>query len=252
MHSSTVNFRPVVPATSLALLVAAAFLLQPLESRLAAELALGGTRTEQVKVLASHDGVLASLGGMRAAVASGFWLRANLAWENRDPAGTRAFIDLTVAADERPVYFWLNGSRMLAYDLPEWSLPASAPAAVRARVMAEYTQLALEFLEKGLRWHGPDAALYVEMANLRLRRTNDVENAARCYRQAAEQPGAPYYAARIYAELLREMGRRREALDWLRQVLPGLPADDPAAGRSVVLARIQALEQELDAKPTMP
>jgi hypothetical protein len=105
--------------------------------------------------------------------------------------------------------------------------------------------MALRFLEKGVRWHGADAALYVEMANIHLRRPGGIARAAHFYRLAAEQPAAPYYAARIHAELLRELGRRREALDWLRQVYPALPADDPAACREVVLARIQALEQEL-------
>ena len=36
-----------------------------------------------------------------------------------------------------------------------------------------------------------------------------------------------------------------KALAWLRKNLPGLPADDPAARRDVVLARIAALDREL-------
>ena len=66
--------------------------------------------------------------------------------------------------------------------------------------------------------------------------------------QAAEQPGAPYYAARIYGELLRELGRPAEALAWLRQILPALPADDPAARRDVVVQRIKLLEVEVTGK----
>jgi alkylated DNA nucleotide flippase Atl1 len=72
-----------------------------------------------------------------------------------------------------------------------------------------------------------------------------VESAAACYRQAAELPGAPYYAARIHGELLRELGRPAEALAWLRRVAEKLPGDDPTARREVVLERIRALEQEV-------
>lgn len=209
MHSSIVNSRPVVLSASLVLLTAAALLLRPLAYRLDDRLASGGLRSEQLRSLPGHDATLAVLGGMRSTVASGFWLRANLAWERRDPAATRLLVALTVAADERPAYFWLNGARMLAYDLPEWSPPA--PAAVRERLVADHARLALDFLEKGSRWHGPDAALYVEMGNIHLRRTHDLESAARCYRLAAQQPGAPYYAARIHGELLpgRWAGRAR-------------------------------------------
>ena len=86
------------------------------------------------------------------------------------------------------------------------------------------------------------------MANIRLRALGDRAGAADFFRQAAEQPGAPYYAARIHGELLRELGRPVEALAWLRKILPALPADDPAAQREVVLERIKGLEQEVAGK----
>lgn len=239
MHSSTVNSRPgawLLPAVAL---LAGGFLLRALEQP-----APAAWRAEQLPVLVGQGGLPAVLGGLRSTVAGGFWLRANLAWERRDAAATAALLELTVAADERPAYFWLNGARMLAYDVPEW-LPATAPAVVRQRIGEAQAQRALDFLAKGLRWHGADADLYVEQANIHLRRRGDLESAARCYRLAAELPGAPYYAGRLHAELLVELDRPHEALAWLQQVLPSLPADDPAARRDVVLARIRALEQEL-------
>jgi len=232
----------------LALLVATAFLLRPMELRVGAPAAAAGPRAEQLTALAGHGGVLAVLGGMRSAVASGCWLRANLAWEQRDAAATTAWLELTVAADERPLYFWLNGARMFACDFPEWRLAATAPAAVRQRMNAEQAAVALSFLGTGLRWHGAAPELYIEMANIHLRRTGDLEAAAHCYRRAAEQPGAPFYAARIHGELLRALGRKQEALDWLRLVLEKLPAADPAARRDVVRERIRTLEIELAAR----
>jgi hypothetical protein len=237
MPSNVVNSRLL----TLAILLAGAFVLRPLEQT------LGTTRPnpDQLATLAGRGGTLAVLGGMRSAVAGGFWLKANLAWERRDAAGTFVLIGLTVAADERPLYFWLNGARILAYDLPEWRFDGTEPAGVRQRVVADHAQQALRFLEQGQRWHGADAALFIEMGNIHLRRTGDLESAARCYRLAAEQPGAPYFAARIHGELLRKLGRPAEALAWLRQVAARLPADDPAARRDVALERIAALEREL-------
>ena len=222
-------------------MVGVACLLRPLERSLAA----AGPDPGQLVALAGRGGVLAVLGGLRSTVAGGFWLKANLAWERRDAAATAEMIALTVAADERPAYFWLNGARMLAYDLPEWQLKAGAPAAVRQRAVAEGAQQALRFLEQGRRWHGADPEFFIEMGNIHLQRLGDGEGAARCYRQAAELPGAPYYAARIHGELLRELGRPAEALVWLRQVVAKLPADDPAARRAVVEERIRALEREV-------
>ena len=244
MSSNAANFKPAVLGATLAALVAAACGLRPV----AGSLASAAPRTDQLLALAGRGGTLAVLGGMRSVAAGGFWLKANLVWEKRDAPATIALIELTVAADERPLYFWLNGARMLAYDLPEWQLEGVSSAAVRQKIIADHARQALRFLEQGRRWHGDDAALFIEMGNIQLRRTGDLEAAARCYRQAAEQPGAPYYAARIHGELLRELGRPAEAIAWLRQILPTLPADDPAARRGVVLERIAALERELDAK----
>jgi hypothetical protein len=237
-----------MPGLLLAALFAGGVCLQPLENHLQALVATpAGGDAGQLAAMAGSGGVLAVLGGMRPALAGCCWLQADLAWEKRDPAATAALIQLTVAADARPLYFWLNGARMLAYDLPAWE-PTWEPAAVRRHRTDAHSRLALGFLEQGLRWHGPDAALWVEMANIHLRRTGDLESAARCYRLAAEAPHAPFYAARIHAELLRALGRPREARDWLQRQLAGLPADDPAACRDVVLARIRSLDRELAAQ----
>ena len=229
---------------TLVALFATAVVLHPLELSLAP----GALHPDQLAALTGRGGTLAVLGGMRSVVAGGFWLKANLAWERHDAVATTGLIKLTVAADERPLYFWLNGARILAYDLPEWRLAGVAPAAVRQKVRADHARQALGFLEKGRHQHGDDAAFLIEMGNIHLRRTGDLEAAARCYRQAAERPGAPSYAARIHGELLRRLGRRAEALAWLRRILPGLPADDPAARRDVVVERIKLLEVELAGK----
>lgn len=96
MFSSTVNFRSRIVFLPLLLLSAATWMLRPLENHLPGV----GTRPVIPGGLGGSD-LIGVLGGMRAAVASGLWLRTNQAWENRDAAGTKVLLWLTVAADDR-------------------------------------------------------------------------------------------------------------------------------------------------------
>lgn len=242
MPLSIVNCKPLTLLISLGLWCLGSVILR---SGCGAPGPSAGFKVEQLRPWAGHGGVLALLGGMRGAVANVSWLRMNSAWERREAEQTNIWLELTVAADERPLTFWLNGARIMACDEPEWRRDGAAPAAVQARVVEEQAERALGFLEKGIRWHGPEAALYIEMANIHWRKRGDLEMAARCYRLAAEQCDAPPYAARIYGELLRALGRPREALVWLRELLPTLHEADPLARREVVAARIRDLEREL-------
>ncbi|HAQ58488.1 MAG TPA: hypothetical protein DCR32_05660, partial [Opitutae bacterium] len=54
----------------------------------------------------------------------------------------------------------------------------------------------------------------------------------------------PYFAARIYGELLRRQGKDAEAYDYLKQLHHDLP-DDPYAQKPIILDRIRELEEEL-------
>jgi hypothetical protein len=196
----------------------------------------------------------ALLGGGRGLAADALWLATYRAWAVRDARTTAALIRLTTALDDRPLCFWLNGARMLAYDVTQWRIDAAAadgpvPAAVRARIAAEQAALALDYLDAATRSHPRNAALWVEMANIHLHLRGDPAAAARCYREAALLPGAPHYAGRIYGELLRRMGRPAEAYAWLCALHATLPPGDMAAMPGVVLARIRALEAVLAITP---
>jgi hypothetical protein len=234
MFSSTVNSRALVWARPVLACFLVGTVLRSLEISLTDPAPVAGAG----QAPSARHGMLAGFsGGLRAVVAGGCWLRTNLAWESRDETATVTWLELTVAADERPAYFWINGARMLAYDMPGWKTGGDL-----ARD-EWFARRALDFLEKGRRRRGDDAALLIETANVHLRRRGDLLMAAYYYRRAAEQPGAPYYAARIHAELLQALGRPRDALAWLRQVLPHLPPDDADARRATVEARIRRLEE---------
>lgn len=204
---------------------------------------------------AAGQGVtLALLGGFRALVADAAWVRMYVLWERHDLPGTQSLVELVTAIDPRPVYFWINGARILANDLAAWRLDAAggyetAGANVENRINQEQGSLAIEYLAAAMRFHPANPDLWIERANIQLHRLRDLPAAAESYRRAWEQPKAPYYAARLHAELLRRLGRKAEALDWLVQLHPTLPPGDDGAARDTVLERIRDLERELNVPP---
>jgi hypothetical protein len=178
------------------------------------------------------------------------WLKAYWAWTACDLPATETMIRVVTTVDERPLCFWLNGARIMAYDMTQWRLRAvsqkgAVPAALLGRIIDEQTGAALRLLEDARGRHPESAAVCVEIANIHLNCRRDPAAAACWYRRAAALPDAPYYAARIYAELLKRLGRQREAYVWLRQLHPTLPPGEEAAGALIVLERIRGLEKVL-------
>ncbi len=192
--------------------------------------------------------LLALLGGFRGPVADALWLRLYSSWERQDIAGTRALVRLVTSVDPRPAYFWINGARMLAYDVAAWRMAggsASLREDARRQIRHEQAGEALAYLDAARPIHDDSAAVWMERANIALNQLRDFEAAAHHYRRAWEAPGGPYHAARLHARALRLAGRPREALAWLVQLHPGLPCDDDAAAAAAVLDRIRELESEL-------
>ncbi len=239
-----------VGVLALGSLLLAGFALQPLARSLdRAECRPARATAEVGTALAGQAGV-AVWGELRGLIADGLWLRTYAAWSRQDLSATRRWIRLVTTVDDRPVYFWVNGARMLAYDLPHWRLAADLGdghgAARDARqVVEEQAAEAIDYLSAALRCHPDSAAVCVEMANIHLGLRKDAAAAARWYRRAAESTNAPHFAARMYAEMLCRMGRYREAHAWLCELHPRLSAADADAMPDVILMRIRRLEDLL-------
>jgi len=207
-------------------------------------------RLESLKDALGQGVTVGLLGGFRAIVADLFWIRTNTIWEDNDLPGTQTSIKLVTAIDPRPLYFWLNGSRMIAYDMPNWRIDKAGgydavPDAVKRRFDEEQSSVAIKYLENALEFHPGEPLLILEIANVHLNRLKDNETAAKLYLEASRYPDAPFYAARIHAELLRKIGRNAEAYAFLKQLHPTLPTDDIGAMADVVLGRIRELEDEM-------
>ena len=210
-------------------------------------------RLDSAAAAAGQGVTLGLLGGFRAIVADFTWLRLHVIGEQRDLAATDTLLRLVTTIDPRPLYFWVNGARIIAFDMTAWRIAEAGghevlPAVQRDRLGAEQARLAIRLLEEAMTFHPGNAALWIERANIELNRLRDGEAAAESYRKAWEQPGAPTYAARLHAELLRRLGRKAEALVWLTRLHPQLPPEEE--GTELVLSRIRDLEREL-AVPVM-
>lgn len=194
------------------------------------------------------------LGGFRAVVADLLWIRTNAVWENQEPAvipATETLIRLVTTVDPRPVYFWLNGARMIAYDMSVWRVHAAGgydavPDSVIRRFHDEQAETAIRLLHRGFDFHPDRAEILVDIANIYLRRMDNVEMAAEYYRRASEVPNPPGYAPRIYAQLLRRMGEDEAAYRWLVDLYPTLDPENITHRIELVLSRIRELEDELD------
>ena len=251
--SGIVNSRAKVTVVASAVLLIAGAALRPVEEwvRKAEPHLVRPVRARRINAVLGQGTSMAVLGGFRALVADLLWLKAYLAWSACDLPATETMIRVVTTVDGRPLCFWLNGARIMAYDMTQWRLRAAGrggavPAALRRRIIDEQAGMALRLLEDARGQHPESAAVCVEMANIHLNSRADPAVAACWYRQAAALPDAPYYAARIHAELLKRLGRPWEAYAWLRQLHPTLPPGEETAGAPVVLGRIRDLERILE------
>ena len=190
------------------------------------------------------------LGGFRNVLADFLWLRTHGYWEAKDRARTEALIKVTAAVDPEPLFFWINGARILGYDLPRWQIREQGgaegpPLAIQKRIRNAYALRSLEFLGQGRKFHPTVTALPIEQAMIYVHLLDNDEAAAQLFREAALMKGAPFFAGRICAELLRRSGHIAEAYEWLAEYYLTLPDDDPSAAKPVVLGRIRDLEDTL-------
>lgn len=193
--------------------------------------------------------VVGVLGGFRAIMADFVWIRANTIWERRDRVKLDAMVRLVTTLDPRAEFFWINAARMVAYDVPHWRIGEEGgfnivPDRRQQAIILEQVQQACAMLERAREFHPQNAQLYLETGQIYLNRLQDYAQAAEWFLRASQQPDAPYFAARIYGELLRRQGKDAEAYAFLKQLYIELP-DDPYAQKPILLDRIRELEVSL-------
>ncbi|MEO0796483.1 MAG: hypothetical protein AAFX93_15040 [Verrucomicrobiota bacterium] len=213
---------------------------------------------EEVEEALGQGIVIGLFGGFRTLMADMVYLRANHYWERQDRANTEALIALTTSIDPRPMFFWQNGARMLAYDIPVWRIRErgeweDVPQAYRDQVFKEQAERGLAMMDRAEKFFPGDYRVPLEKAQIYLNKLEDLEKAAEYYDIVAQYDNAPFYAARIHAEVLKRMGRYQEALDYLKALYPTLPPTEvnPQASREVVMERIRELEDQINVPPIL-
>ena len=194
--------------------------------------------------------VIGVLGGFRAILADFLWIRTNTIWERKDRVKLDSMVRLVTTLDPRPDFFWINGSRMIAYDVPNWRIReeggySDVPKGRQQAIDLEQSAQAFDLIDQALEFHPDNARLYLEKAQIYLNRLKDDAKAAKWFLQASQQDDAPYFAARIHAELLRKQGLDIEAYDFLKNLHIQLP-NTPSAQKGIVLERILDLEKILE------
>lgn len=198
-------------------------------------------------------GVLPGIsGGLEHVAANVLWLRMYQHWAAREALETRALIATATTLDPRNFYFWRQGARILAYDLPVWEIrrvEASGTGLLSDRQIAAIREdgaaQAIRLLLRAEQIHPREPAVWIEIGQIHLHVRGDRLRAAEAFKRAAGMPGAPYFPGRLHAELLRSLGRAEEAYAFYRDWHPLLPEEDPGAAAAVVLGRIRDLEEEL-------
>lgn len=237
---------------TLVLLLSLGLLLRPVEVPLWERIRAGQAELN----LADMEGALGQgiivglLGGFRSIIADFLWIQANTVWERRERAKLDSLLRLVTTLDPRPDFFWINAARMIAYDVPHWRIREeggyNAVSELRQReIDLEQAEQAFEYIERALTFHPENPRLYLEIGQIYLNRLDDPVQAAPWFLLASEKAGAPYYAARIYAELIRRQGRHLEAYEFLKGLYGRLPDTDPYARKEIILERIRELEQTL-------
>jgi tetratricopeptide (TPR) repeat protein len=193
---------------------------------------------------------MAILGGYRSIAANLIWLSKNQDWEQRDVAGTLGKIALATSIDPRPEMFWLNGARILANDMPTWIVGLANAEQLETTdagqaIARQYAERALAFLEESRVYQRGNPKIHIEAGMIYWKKLGDVESAAHRFKSAIDTGEAPYFAYRIYGDLLVELGRKREALEMLENHYETLPDGLLEAMKPVVGDRIRLLRMDL-------
>ena len=184
--------------------------------------------------------LLGVLGGLRTLVADLTWIRSYVLWERKDRGGCEALMRAACALDPYSRYFWEHTGYVVGYDLAHWEIRRRGGY---GKVPAD-ARRGIDIIEEGIARSRVTTPLVLSAAQLAEIKLKDHKLSVRYYRQAAEAPDAPWYAARICAQVMWEDGRREEAYRWFRQYWATrmLPRDD---GYPDDLRQLRTMEEVL-------
>ena len=142
--------------------------------------------------------------GLRRVAAGWFWVGARRAWEREDARELRRALAWTLALRPEQLGYWIEGARMLAFDVPHWS---GGDALQRRRALEE----ALRFLADAETVHPMAGVIPLEIGWLRGWELGDLEGAERALARAARLGPSARQAERLRARVLERLDRSNGA-----------------------------------------
>lgn len=195
---------------------------------------------DEMRSVTSRDEVSPS-GGFRALAADLKWIAAYQAWQNRDESGLRRELDWVVQLNPQTELFWLDGARMLGFDVAAWRRSTTPDPETHALINREQLDQAVQFLGRAEEFHPRRSNFLIEEAILHLRLTGDLRSAEQALARAQACDDAPYFVPLIRAELLVKRGENKSALKILETELLRLGPEDPVTMGAVIRSRIKEL-----------
>ncbi len=192
----------------------------------------------------SREGFDSGLVGLRELSAAFGWVGVYRDWRRRDEEAMIRGLEWTVRLDPNTLTYWLEGARMITYDVAAWRR-TEAEGRDGEAVQREQLLRGIAWLDRARHRHPGEAALPIEQAVMWWSIARDAARAERALAAAQECAEVPYYVVRIRAEMLIHLGREAAARDLLQQELPRLSRGDPRAMRAVVEQRIRELSDGL-------
>ncbi len=211
------------------------------------------TGSDSSESLASLSGglgqgiTLAALGGYRNVAANFVWISMYGDWRYQLKSDVLEKMNLAVSLNPDSLYFWIDGSRIIANDMPVWHVGVDHMGSLfetedGIAIRKDYGEKALAYLNQAPPRIARQIPFLVEKAAICWQRLEDLDRALVYFEEAVSQESVPNYVCRVYAEILIKNGQFEAAYEYLKTHYASLPDNDPSAMKPFVAERIRELE----------
>lgn len=191
-------------------------------------------------------GLAASMGGLRSLVASGFYLHAAAAWDDKDWGAVDNRMSIATRLDPRYDGYWDNAGSFMAYDAASYSRDQAS--FYTRQLYGHYVQRGIEILKQGLAYLPRSYRLHQNLGEIYSARPEppDPKLAGEHFLTAFQNGALPVYERRAAYEFTKT--NNPDCWKQAREIL----LKHYAAGNKLpgVIANLKALEQKLDVPPS--
>ncbi len=223
----------------LAMFVIASVIVAPIKKSLAKK----SVSIESLQTSLGGGSLFAVLGGYKSLVADFVWIKSYINWEKRNIAKCVSAIEMATQIDPEMTMFWVQGSRIIAFDIPHWlwdKIPEKNRTEDKLNFFKKRQGLeAIAFVNKALKMFPNNYELLIQKGQIAIA-IDDYLLAQECFYKATTVNDG-FYARRIYASLLAKNGDLKKSIYVLKTVLRETEKDNPV--RTAIIKEIDVLEK---------